>query len=116
VDEEVMFDENGDAEVFADVDTMFVGMEFMDMAEFKKHLRGYAIKKGFQYKLNPNDKERIRVNCKFNKSLSCKFFKYASAKMGEPTFIVRKFNLKHTCVNDHLSRNRAANADFIAEY
>lgn len=63
-------DDTGDAEEFVDVDTMFVGMEFMDRKDFKNHLRAYTVKNKFQYKLKPNDKERIKVNCKYNKSQS----------------------------------------------
>ncbi|KAI3882510.1 hypothetical protein MKW92_046244, partial [Papaver armeniacum] len=64
------YDDTRDAKEFVDVDTMFVGMEFMDRKYFKKHLRAYAVKKKFQDKLRPNDKERIKVNCKYNKSRS----------------------------------------------
>lgn len=105
----------GDAKEFVDVDTVFVGMEFMDSKDFKN--QGiYVIKKGFQYKLKPNAKERVKVICKYNKSQGCKGFIYASVRTGESTFVVRKFNLNHTYVTDHLSRNRAVNAEFVAQY
>ncbi|RZC44863.1 hypothetical protein C5167_037812 [Papaver somniferum] len=61
-------DDTGNGEQFIDVDIIFVGMEFMDRKDFKNHLRGYAVNKKFQYKLRPNDAERIKVNCKYNKS------------------------------------------------
>ncbi|KAI3878042.1 hypothetical protein MKW92_017935, partial [Papaver armeniacum] len=109
-------DETGDAEEFVDVDTMFVGMEFMDKKDFKKHLRAYAVKKKFQYKLKPNNKERIKVNCKYNKSQSCEFFIYASVRCHEPTFILRKMNLEHTCVTEGVTRNRTTNAEFVAQF
>ncbi|KAI3947342.1 hypothetical protein MKW92_015431, partial [Papaver armeniacum] len=53
-------DDTGNAEQFIDVDTMFVGMEFMDRKDLKNHLRGYAVKKKIQYRLRPNDAERIK--------------------------------------------------------
>ncbi|KAI3993760.1 hypothetical protein MKX01_002773, partial [Papaver californicum] len=65
---------NGPPEVNYEVDTMYVVMQIIDNAEFKKHLRAYAVKKGFQYKMNPCDKEIIKVLCKFDKSQSCQFF------------------------------------------
>ncbi|XP_026434975.1 uncharacterized protein LOC113332669 [Papaver somniferum] len=109
-------DDTGDADEFLDVDTMFVGMEFMDRKDFKKHLRACAVKKKFQYKLRPNDKESIKVNCKYNKSQSCEFFIYASVRTGEPTFILRKMNLEHTCVTEGVTRNRTSNAEFVAQF
>ncbi|KAI3956441.1 hypothetical protein MKX01_016854, partial [Papaver californicum] len=111
-----LFPDDDGLPVIYDVDTLFVGMQFMDKDDFKKHLRGYSIKKGFRYKLKPNDNERIKVICKFHKSQDCKFFIWASVTTGEPTFTVRRFNLKHTCKTDHKSMNKAANAQFEAEY
>ncbi|KAI3936249.1 hypothetical protein MKW92_039467, partial [Papaver armeniacum] len=109
-------DADGNTLLMVDVDTMFVGMQFMDKDDFKKHLRGYAIKKRFHYKLKPNDNDRIKFVCRFNKSQDCKFFIWASVTRGEPTFSVRRFNLKHTCSTQLKTRNRAANAEFVAEY
>ncbi|XP_026422201.1 uncharacterized protein LOC113318267 [Papaver somniferum] len=83
---ELFPDADGNTLLMVDVDTIFLGMQFMDKDDFKKHLRGYyAIKKRFQYKLKPNDNERIKVICRFNKSQDCKFFIWASVKPGEPT-------------------------------
>ncbi|XP_026442472.1 uncharacterized protein LOC113342022 [Papaver somniferum] len=109
-------DDTGNTEKFVDVDTMFVGMEFMDKQDFKRHLRAYTVKEKFQYRLKPNDKDRIKVNCKYNKSQGCEFFIYASVRCHEPTFIVRKFNLEHTCVTEGVTKNRTANAEFVAQF
>ncbi|KAI3930897.1 hypothetical protein MKW92_050373, partial [Papaver armeniacum] len=101
---------DGNTLLRVDVDTMFVGMQFMKKAEFKKHLRGYAIKKIFQYKLKPNDNERIKVICGVQQiSRSASSLSRASVTSGEPTFTVRRFNLKHTCSTQQ-DQNRAANA------
>ncbi|KAI3995793.1 hypothetical protein MKX01_007272 [Papaver californicum] len=86
-DGELFFDDSAIPFMY-DVDILFVGMQFMGKADFKKHLRGYAIKKGFQYRLNPYDNGKIKVICKFNKSQDCKFFIWTSVTTGEPTFTV----------------------------
>ncbi|XP_026396331.1 uncharacterized protein LOC113290963 [Papaver somniferum] len=60
----------------------------MDSQDFKRHLREYAMKEKFQYRLKPNDKERIKVNCLTrNRTTNVEFvaqFLYDKLKNGDP--------------------------------
>ncbi|XP_026450784.1 uncharacterized protein LOC113350895 [Papaver somniferum] len=105
-----------DGPVVYNPDVMEVGMQFEDKIQFKKHLRTYPVIKKFQYILKPCDNRRIRVKCRYHKSEGCKFEIFASNTKGEKTFTVRSMNLEHTCVGDPFSRNKSANAEFVAQY
>ncbi|KAI3917492.1 hypothetical protein MKW92_003508, partial [Papaver armeniacum] len=105
-----------DGPVMYQPDLMEVGMQFEDKFQFKKHLRSYAVIKKFQYILKPCDNIRIRVKCRYHKSEGCKFQIFASNTKGEKTFTVRSMNPEHTCVGYPESRNKSANAEFVAQY
>ncbi|XP_026377969.1 uncharacterized protein LOC113272333 [Papaver somniferum] len=68
-----------------------------------------------EYTVYKSDKTRLRVRCRFREEYGCQWFVNASIKRHEPTFIVRKVNLEHTCVGNPKSFNRSANPEFVKE-
>ncbi|XP_026436179.1 uncharacterized protein LOC113334046 [Papaver somniferum] len=94
---------------------MEVKYAFNNKSAYKKHLRGYCVKHNYQYTVYKSDKTRLRVRCRFREEYGCNWFVNASIKRHEPTFIVRKVNLEHTCVADPKSFNRSADPEFVKD-
>ncbi|XP_026444587.1 uncharacterized protein LOC113344925 [Papaver somniferum] len=94
---------------------MEVKYSFNNKSAYKKHLRGYCVKHNYQYTVYKSDKTRLRVRCRFREEYGCNWFVNASIKRNEPTFIVRKVNLEHTCVADPKSFNRSPDPEFVKD-
>lgn len=85
-----------------------LGMTFKDAKEARVDIAKYSMAKSTPLKLNPNEKHRIRANCK---SVGCPFVLFMSQSCKSPHLIVKKFNSEHNCLKD--AKNSLATGRFL---
>ena len=71
----------------------------------------YAVLKGVDIKLRPNETGRVRGKCK---SVGCKWFISGSIDGNTNDFTVKTYNPVHSCYRTN--KNKLCNSKFIANY
>ncbi|KAH7855664.1 hypothetical protein Vadar_027433 [Vaccinium darrowii] len=90
------FDEGGDMEK----PTLVEGMIFPNVIAFRKFLKEYHIREGYEYEYVKNESTRVTVICKDK----CGFRLHASPMHGEKLFQIKKINAQHCCIRKYTNR------------
>ena len=85
-----------------------IGLVFENAVQFREALAKYAVLKGVDIKLRPNETGRVRGKCK---SVGCKWFISGSID-GNTT--VKTYNLVQSCWRTN--RNKLCTSKFITNY
>ncbi|XP_065871778.1 uncharacterized protein [Euphorbia lathyris] len=86
-----------------------LGMRFSNVYVYRKALKEWAVKQGFDYKLSRNTKTTVTAICK----QKCGFKVHASSMRRTRTFQIKTFKPKHECPRDNV--NRLVGSAYIAE-
>ncbi|XP_061340009.1 uncharacterized protein LOC133286592 [Gastrolobium bilobum] len=87
-----------------------LGMEFMNLNQFKCAVKDYNISLGRNFIWVKNDKVRVRVKCSVK---DCEWMVYCAWNTKQSTFQVKKFNDTHTCCR--VFKNKRATRDWVAK-
>ncbi|KAH7833580.1 hypothetical protein Vadar_007841 [Vaccinium darrowii] len=80
--------------------TLVEGMIFPNVIAFRKFLKEYHIREGYEYEYVKNELTRVTVICKDN----CGFGLHASPMHGEKSFQIKKINAQHCCIRKYTNR------------
>ncbi|XP_057772531.1 uncharacterized protein LOC130992076 [Salvia miltiorrhiza] len=83
-------------------------MRFTDYKECKDAVVLWAIINGYNIKWTRSSKIRLEAECFGN----CPWMLYASKLTSEPTFVIKSYHEKHTCIR--ALRNRQVKSDWVA--
>ena len=88
-----------------------IGMTFSNAKEVREALTKYAVAKGKDLRLKPNEPTRIRATCK---AKGCPFVILISNDGKDGGMCVKTLNPEHTCYRTF--KNSRATADFLANH
>ena len=88
-----------------------LGMVFESAVQFRQAVAKYAVAKGVQLKLRPNESSKVRVKCQKE---GCPWELFTSYEGSSHNFIIKTYNPKHKC--DRRNKNKLCNHHFIAAY
>lgn len=77
------------------------GMKFPNMVVFRKLLREYHIKEGYEFKFLKNESRRVTVKCAHD----CGFRLHASPMYEERSFQIKKIDQQHSCTRTYTNNN-----------
>ncbi|KAH6770758.1 hypothetical protein C2S52_015561 [Perilla frutescens var. hirtella] len=87
-----------------------LGVTFANAEEARLAIARYSVARSTPLKLNPNEKGRIRAQCK---GVGCPFYLWMSYCQNKPPLVVKKFNSEHNSLKD--AKNNLASAKFLAQ-
>ncbi|XP_065878297.1 uncharacterized protein [Euphorbia lathyris] len=87
-----------------------LGMIFESSEQFREALANYAVKKGVQLTIRPNDSNRVRARCLAN----CPWHLYGSKNKRTNNFMVKTYRPVHSCYRTNT--NRHCNTVYLTKF
>ncbi|XP_065866018.1 uncharacterized protein [Euphorbia lathyris] len=87
-----------------------LGMVFENVHQFREAICNYAVRKGVQLTIRPNDSDRVRARC----IKTCEWHLFGSLEKRSHNFTIKTYHPVHTCYRTNI--NRHCNAKFLTKY